>query len=180
MTEPVPAVLAGGPHDGRQITGTRAKIIESVFATPERIWTPSPRPAWWRHPIKYLRWKPPPPPEPPKLIQLRYEADGTTDNGRQVFRLTSPWQPYHGPEASPDDGNLYKALVHAMYAVHPAIRQDNATRWVMNMGWYARIRREPDPVPSPEDVLLGTKVRVSADGGAPHLENPRYPQGWPG
>jgi hypothetical protein len=173
-----PAVLIGGPHDGRDVTHTKANTIETVFAMPLSLITGTPRPRWWRHPVKYLRWKPPPPPEPPKLIQLRYTADGTTDNGRRVFRLASPWQPYRGPEAE-DDGGIYPALAKAMYAVHPAIRQDGATRWVMNPGWHARIRRDPNMLPDPDDMVFGTRIRVTADGGAPHLENPRFPQGWP-
>ena len=173
------AILVGGPSDGKEIA-TRARIIETVFAMPERIWTPAPRPAWWRHPVRWFRWQPPPPPKPPKLIQLRYEADGTTDSGRRVFRLTSPWQPYRGPDANSADDNLYEALAHAMYAVHPVIRQDLATRWVMNPDWYSRICRDPEMVPWPDDTVLGMKIRVTDDGGAPHLENPRFPQGWPG
>jgi hypothetical protein len=184
------AVLIGGPQDGKIVTvsaGTRA--IQAHFMLPIPFVAESPRPRWWQHPVRYLRWKPAPLPELPEPVQLRYIDDGTSDNGRRVFRLASPWQPYRGPDASPEDGGLYKALLIAMYAAHPAIRQDRAARWVMNLDWWKQTRRECGQCddddddekwkPSPEDMLLGIRIRVADDAGAPHLENHRFPQGWP-
>ena len=128
-----PAILVGGPNDGKNIAvAGHTNYVEAVFMMPLAVIITTPRPRWWRHPVGWLRWKPPPPPPEPKLIQLRYAADGTTDNGRRVFRLTSPWQPYRGPDAVQDGGGIYPALAKAMYAVHPAIRQHSGTRWVMN------------------------------------------------
>jgi hypothetical protein len=199
------AVLLGGPHDGKIITHTKASHIETAFVMPEPAVIARPRPPWWRHPVRYFRWKLPPPPKPPELIQLRYTADGTMDAGRRVYRLASPWQSYRGPEACPQDGSkLHESLVRASYAVHPVIRQDPATRWVMSLDWWKQIRREAvsygyggdegddvsygyggdegdedDQVkPSPHDMVMGIRISVTADGGVPHLENPRYPQGW--
>lgn len=97
--------------------------------------------------------------------------------------IDGPW--FRGPEI--DDGpDLYRSLATAAYAVDPMVRHYPGTRWVMDLGWYKRVRaaygiHAPDPddpgkwVPSPDDCLMGIFVTVEDGGGRPHLENRRYP-----
>ena len=180
------AILIGGPRDGKRITvSAEASTVEAAMIKPVPPPKPHPpRPPWWRF-IRRRRWRPAPPPEPLEMIQLTYRADGTRADGLRVFRLAGEWQPYRGPDADMS-GNLYNGLVGAMYAVHPMIRQDRDTRWVMDSGWYKRVRalaevpadEDSDPdewEPNPDDMLLGLRISVTEDGGRPHLENPRHP-----
>lgn len=51
--------------------------------------------------------------------------------------MTTAGEWFKGPEID-TTGDLYKAMVNAMYAVHPAIRR--GARWVMDLDWYRRIR----------------------------------------
>jgi hypothetical protein len=180
------ALLAGGPRDGARITVGETSAITAVYAKRIRVLFHPPRPAWWRHPVQWFRWRPPPPPPPPELIQLTYRDTGKTDNGARVFQLAGDWPWFKGPEAG-DDENLYKALMVAFAAVDPVLRHDPETRWVMDLDWYKRVRAmmmvpigndDEDPgkwVPSPQDMLLAIPVTVTDDGGAPHIENRRYP-----
>ena len=188
MNEPV--VLLGGPRDGIQITvDTGTNTITAVTAEIPPWQYHAPRPRWWLHPIAWVRWKPPPPPEPPRMIQLEYRREGTVRDGLPVFRLQDgEWRPYRGPGIDPGQG-IYPAMVTALYAVPPQVRQDPATRWVMSRDWYDRVRAhavtngedpEPDPekrVPAPGDRVLGVLITVTEDGGAPHIENPRMSAG---
>jgi hypothetical protein len=89
---------------------------------------------------------------------------------------------FRGPDAD-TDGDVYRALILACYAVHPVIRGYGG-HWVMNLDWYKRVRAEAgmpgddDPEkwePKPDDMLLGLPVTVTDDGGAPHVENRNYP-----
>ena len=185
-------ILDGGPSDGKRITiGDGTSTVTAVTAPPVPIVIAEPKPPWWRF-IRRLRWRPPPPPPQPKAVQLSYRDSGDRLDGLRVFRLGDGWQPYRGPEIS-GDGNLYKELVTALYAAHPMLRLGSAgTRWVMDLEWYRRVRAEarqagsdpdgddPDEwTPDPKDLLIGIPVSVTGDGGRPHLENARYPAGWP-
>lgn len=197
MTEVV--ILRGGPADGRQVTpGNEARTVNVLYTPPLRLVSGPPKPPWW-HPIRRLRWRPVPLPELPEPIELEYARDFTTEDGLPVFRLASPWQPYRGPDLAAtggldltDSSDLHHGLVDAMYAVHPQIRHDSATEWVMNLAWYREVRgaarafgdRDPDGddpanwTPKAGDQLMGVRITVTSDGGRPHLENTRYPQGW--
>ncbi len=182
-------ILAGGPRDGHHVTAapdTRSIEVVTSGLPPRRPAVP-PRPSLLRHPFRWLRYRPLLLPDPlPDPVQVTYKPDGTYQDGLRVFRITGGWQPFRGPDIMPED-TLYKALVTALYAVHPAIRQDRHSRWVMDLGWYKRVRAsageredpdhdDPDKwTPSPQDLLLGIPVHVTADGALPHLENPRYP-----
>lgn len=187
-----PVVFEGGPWHGRLSDLTRLpEVVTTPYAPPVPVWRPPARPSWRRHPWRWYRWQPPAPPPPPEMQVLRYRDSGETRDGRRVYRIGPEWPWFKGREASPD-GDLYRALATACYAVHPMVRQDPQTRWVMDLGWYKRIRAiavrpgtdpdEDDPEkwkPDPEDRLLGMRIDVQADGGAPHLENRRYPQDYP-
>src|SRR5258708_15385447 len=181
------AILIGGPRDGDQrAVSPEITTIETVMLSPPRLQPgPQPRPPWW-HPFRRRRWRPPPLPGPPEMIQVSYRADGTRRDGMRVFRVADGWQPFRGPVISLGSP-LYHALVDAQYAVHPAIRIESHCRWVMDLDWYKQVRRlaasfdrragedEEKWKPDPSDLLLGMPVTVTADGGLPHLENPRYP-----
>jgi hypothetical protein len=174
-------LLAGGPCDGKRIAaadGTGTVTVAYVKPMPWPL-PPEPRPAWWRHPIRWFRWKPPPPPPAPEYMQLAYHDTGKVSDGARVFEIDGDWPWFKGPAA---DGGGYRDLVTAYGVVHPMIRQDKGTRWVMNRDWYMRIRamasERADPakwMPDPRDCLLGVPVAVTDDGGAPHIENRRYP-----
>lgn len=182
-----PIIFEGGPQDGKNGMLDDLRHVVTVAWMPPLplLDSPPPRPRWWRHPLKWARWKPPPLPELPEPQQLAYRDTGERRNGRRVFAIASDWPWFKGPCIS-DDGDLYRALATACYTVHPMVRQDSLTRWVMDLGWYRRIRAVADPdgdnpekwQPDPEDMLLGIRITVIPDGGAPHLENRRYPDGY--
>jgi hypothetical protein len=181
------ALLAGGPRDGKRIAvadGTGTVTVAYVKRTPFPL-PPEPRPPWWRHPIRWFRWKPPPPPPMPEVTQLAYRDTGKISGGARVFEIDGDWPWFRGPEAAGAD---YRDLVTAYGVVHPMIRQDQGTRWVMSPDWYMRIRAiggnersdpdHDDPAkwePDPRDCLLGVPITVTGDGGAAHIENRRYP-----
>lgn len=179
--------FSGGPYDGRRGSVTEVRpVITAVYVPPVPLVIEAPRPSPWKHPVRWFRWTPPPVPGPPELQQLTYRDTGEMRDGARVFAIDADWPWFKGPEAK-SGGDLHGALVDAMYAVHPMVRGDAATRWVMDLGWYrlARafaLREGTDPDewrPSPDDRLFGIRIMVTAGGGAPHLENRRYPADWP-
>ena len=181
-------LLAGGPRDGKRIAvsdGTATIMV--AYAKPiDLTWAPESRPSIWRHPIRWFRWKPPPAPPLSEVTQLAYRDSGTVSDGARVFAIDGDWAWFKGPEAV-EDGNLYRSLTAALGVVHPMIRQDQGARWVMSRDWYMRVRAmaservDPDHddpskwMPDSRDCLLGVPVTVTDDGGAPHIENRRYP-----
>ena len=183
------ALLAGGPQDGKRIAVSDGTLtVTAAYARPVP-WQPppEPRPSWWRHPVRWFRWKPPLPQPMPEYTQLAYRDTGNVRDGARVFEIDSDWPWFRGQEAA-GDGDLYRSLVTAWSAAHPMIRQDRDTRWVMNRDWYMRVRAiggnersDPDHddpgkwEPDPRDCLLGVPIAVTGDGGAPHIENRRYP-----
>lgn len=74
------------------------------------------------------------------------------------------------------DKDLYRQLVDALYVMPPRERQ--TAHWVMGQEWVRRIDAMRlagiDPMPSwawmPDKVLLGKHVKVTDDGGEPHME----------
>lgn len=195
-------VFDGGPYDGRRGTVTSlSRVVNVAYVKPVQLPVPPgrpERPPWWRHPARYARWRrwtpPPASPldfEPPKFQQLAYRDTGQVRDGAHVYAI-GDWPWFKGPQVSGGD-DLPRALAAACYAVPPRVRQDTRTRWVMDLGWYKRIRAtamasgkdDPDGEdpekwkPDPEDQLMGIRIDVQADGGAPHLENRRYPADYP-
>jgi hypothetical protein len=184
-------LLEGGPYDGRLIAAESA-VVSMVYAKPiPPVVPPDEPPSWWRHPIRWLRWRRRSPkfllmPEPQ---QLTYRDTGRIHDGARVYAVDGNWVWFRGPQAV-ENGDLLRSLAAAYGAVHPMIRQDRQTRWVMDLAWYKRIRAmsisrvdpdydDPDKwVPSPLDLLLGVEIAVMDDGGVPHLENRRYPADW--
>lgn len=191
-------ILEGGPHDGKQVE-TDAPVITTIYMKPLKWPVPPSRPdkpSWQQHPVRFLRWwrwKPPAPeiPPMPEAEQLTYRDTGTTRDGKPVYAIDGGWPWYKGPQADARNSDLYGALATAHYAVHPVIRHDPQTRWVMDLDWYKRIRAaaaprgetdpdEPDKwEPSEYDSFLGTWITVTDDAGPPYIENRRYPAGWP-
>ena len=181
-------LFEGGPNHGRvHAVKELPRVVNVAWMPPlPLLESPPPRPRWWRHPLRWYRWRPAPLPPIPEPQQLAYRDTGETRDGRHVYR-PADWPWFKGPKASAE-GDLYHALATACYAVHPRVRQDTETRWVMDLGWYKRIRAiavtagDDDPEkwkPDPEDRLMGIRIDVKPDGGAPHLENRRYPQDYP-
>jgi hypothetical protein len=143
------------------------------------IWVPPPpRPKWWRHPLRWYRWKPPEPPPMPEMKLLTYRRTSEVRDGATVYEIDGDWPWFKGPEAEGDDvPGLYVAL-----NVHPAIRRDPRTRMVMSPEHYSAMRSMagwPPGLGDPRDSLFGIQVEVSADGGAPRLENRAYPADYP-
>lgn len=182
-----PIVFEGGPNHGKvQAVSQLPQAIQAAYMRPMPIWVPPPpRPKWWRHPIQWFRWKPPPPPPMPVMEQLTYRRTSEVRDGARVYEITGEWG-YKGPEAD-GDGEPVKATLKALSGVHPIIRRDPLTRWVMGPSWWYQLRTaavaingySDDWRPSPEDIMFGIPVEVREDGGAPHLENRRYPQDYP-
>lgn len=179
-------LLEGGPRHGeRRTIGTLGAVLNVAYIKPMPIVMPAPRPPWWRHPLRWLRWSPPPPLPLPEFVQVAYRDTGQDSDGARVYRLDGwPW--FKGPEVTKgEDGGLCKSAVAAAYAIDPMIRRDGHTRWVMDLTWYKLMRKmsgdESDPskwAPSPGETFLGIPVMVIDDGGAAHLENRRYPAGF--
>jgi hypothetical protein len=175
-------VFDGGPYHGRRnsMAGLPARVTVA-YMRPLPVLTWEPRPRWWRHPWRWLRWKPAPLPPIPEPEMLAYSDTGETRDGARIYAIGDGWPWFKGPEVG-DDGNLYKATCAAMAAVPFPIRRDPETRWVMNAEWDQRLRalsiemRDP---PGPREYMLGIRVKVTADGGKPHLENRAYPADYP-
>lgn len=162
-------ILAGGPEHGRRLDlGSDVKEYVTVAATPlPPISSADPRPSWWQ-PIRRLRWKLPPPPAPPSLTQCSYRRDGELADGTPVY-----WFRPGLSTAPPQEGELQSFLFDALYAVPPRDRQSAV--WVMDPDWHRKVchlAAEPDPGDRPPvpSLLLGRPVRVTEDGGVPHLE----------
>lgn len=182
-------VFEGGPQHGKvQAVSQLPQAIQAAYMRPMPIWVPPeppPRPKWWRHPLRWYRWKPPEPVFPPMPVMemLTYRPTGEVRDGATVYEIDGDWG-FKGPEAS--DASA-RALVAALRPVDPRIRRDPATRWVMSPHWYGRVLSDPGTTVaySPPDAmtgefqLLGIPVDLRDDGGAPHLENRRYPQDYP-
>jgi hypothetical protein len=174
-------LFEGGPYDGRLIAAESA-VVTVIYTRPILAVIPPDRPSWWRHPLRWLRWRrsslPLPLPEPQ---QLTYRDTGRIHNGTPIY-ATGDWAWFRGPRAD-GDGDLYSSLAAAYGAVPPMIRQDPQTHWVMDLDWYKQIRRimncADEREPSQMDRLLGIEITVMDDGGVPHLENRRYPADWP-
>lgn len=188
-----PVILLGGPADGRlteaddEATAIEAIVPHLVTVNLPPFPASGSRPRWWRHPLAWRRWKPSPemPELMPEFRTLIYRFRGDWQDGRKVF-VAEGWEHFRGPEADAD-GDIFRACVDAAYAVHPVIRLDLHTHWVMDLAWWLMIwranlpPREPDepepipPAPSDADLLLGMPIQVRVFGGRPHLENPRLP-----
>ena len=161
-------ILAGGPEHGRRLSlGSDVREYVTVAAaTLPPISSADPRPPWWQ-PIRRLRWKPSPPPAPPTFTQCSYRRDGELADGTPVywFRPGLSTQP-------PEEGKLYPFLADALHAIPP--RDRHAAVWVMDPDWYGKVCRVSgygdETQPAPGDMLLGRPVRVTDDGGVPHLE----------
>ena len=65
------------------------------------------------------------------------------------------------------DDDLYKQLVDTEYAMHPRERQ--TAYWVMNKDWRDRLKAMRHGASGPLQVLLGKRVKITEDGGEPHL-----------
>jgi hypothetical protein len=94
--------------------------------------------------------------------------------------LQQEWVPSGWPtprrEFTDADRALYHELVQAYYDVTPQVRATRSLRWVMDEGWWRRVRAASgdasDPEkwrPHPKDELLGVKIKVRPGGGKPHL-----------
>jgi hypothetical protein len=81
---------------------------------------------------------------------------------------------------------VYEVLVKAGDGTHPQWRILATTHWVMSLDWYKAIRRASLPPdadddardetkwePQPGDMVLGWHIRVTEDGGQPHLVDGR-------
>ncbi len=176
MTE---AILAGGPLHGRRLdVRDGAKGYETYIVEQPLPASAPPRPPWWQ-PLRRRHRKraaiaaiPRPLGE---LARCAYRRDGQLSDGTPVY-----WHREGLSIRPPGEGKLHPFLVDALYAV-PA-RDRMHARWVMDLEWWKKARREAceyNPkldrdeskwIPSVRDELLGKPVRVTEDGGVPHLE----------
>jgi hypothetical protein len=165
------AILAGGPLHGKRLAVSAQQYVTAAAA--DFSWlalASAPRPSFWRHPLAWRRWQPPPPLSEPTYTQYSYRAAGHLTDGTPVYWFAGP---DIQPPAASDD--VLRHLYQTAAQVSPARRHAPGMHWVMGPEWYAAVRRVPSTVTwDMDNQLLGIPVKVSH--GAPRLTAVDDPQ----